>query len=48
MDTEREQLLARIKEYLAVGGLFNPEMMEHDLVRDMIIEIRDFLESSPS
>lgn len=35
----------RIKEYLCVGGLFNPECMEHDKVRDMIIEIRNKIEN---
>lgn len=32
-----------ITNYLGNGGLFNPEMMEHDKVRDMLIEIRDAL-----
>lgn len=32
-----------INEYLAVGGLFNPELMEHKKVRDMLINIRDAL-----
>ena len=31
----------RITEYLSVGGFFNPEMMEHDKVRDLLIQIRD-------
>jgi hypothetical protein len=31
----------RITEYLFVGGFFNPEMMEHDKVRDLLIQIRD-------
>lgn len=34
-------LRERINEYLSAGGLFNPEMMEHEKVRDMLIEIRD-------
>ena len=34
-------LRERINEYLSAGGLFNSEMMEHEKVRDMLIEIRD-------
>jgi hypothetical protein len=34
-------ILERISEYLHLGGLFNPEMMEHDKVRDLIIACRD-------
>lgn len=37
-------ILARIQEYLMLGGLWNPEMMEHDKVRDLIIEARDYIE----
>jgi hypothetical protein len=40
---ERE-LSQRITEYLASGGLFNPELMEHDKVRDLLIDCRDFLD----
>lgn len=32
-----------ITNYLSLGGLFNPEMMDHDKVRDMLMEIRDAL-----
>ncbi len=39
----REELIHRITEYLAVGGLFNPECMEHEKVRDMVIDCREFL-----
>jgi hypothetical protein len=31
---------ARITEYLACGGYFNPELMEHDKVRDLLIDCR--------
>ena len=34
-------LRERINEYLSAGGLFNPEMMEHNKVRDMLMEIRN-------
>lgn len=30
----------RISSYLGNGGLFNPEMMEHDKVRDLLIDCR--------
>jgi hypothetical protein len=35
---------ARITEYLSLGGLFNPELMEHDKVRDLLIDARDVVE----
>ncbi len=41
MNTE---LLKRIQSYLENGGLFNPEMMEHDKVRDLILDLREYLE----
>ena len=35
-----DELLARVKEYLSVGGLFNPESMSpQDAVRDLIIDL---------
>ncbi len=34
-------VLNRISEYLQLGGLFNPEMMEHEKVRDLIMACRD-------
>lgn len=30
----------RITDYLSAGGLFNPEMMEHDKVRELIMDAR--------
>jgi hypothetical protein len=39
-----KMLLERIKSYLSSGGLFNPEMMEHDKVRDLIVDVRDYLD----
>lgn len=33
-----------IRDYLASGGLFNPELMDHQRVRDLIIECRDEIE----
>ena len=37
------ELVARITEYLVAGGLFNPEMMEHEKVRDLLMDCRDAL-----
>jgi hypothetical protein len=41
--TKKEELLERIQDYLLMGGLFNPELVIHDNVRDLIIEIREEL-----
>jgi len=30
-------------EYLSNGGLFNPESMNHEEVRNLLIEIREYL-----
>lgn len=40
-------LSARITNYLRNGGLFNPEHMEHNKVRDLLIDCRVVL-ASPS
>lgn len=37
------ELCKRITEYLCVGGLFNPEAMEHNKVRDLLIDCREAL-----
>jgi nitroreductase len=34
----------KIAEYLLLGGLFNPELMDHEKVRDIMIESRDELD----
>lgn len=31
----------KIKEYLVNGGLFNPELMDHQAVSDMVVECQD-------
>lgn len=36
-------LIQRIENYLAAGGLNNPELMDHERVRDLIIDCRDAL-----
>ncbi len=42
----REHAIDSIKDYLTAGGLINPEYMDHDAVRDLILECRDALEAS--
>ena len=34
----------RITNYLASGGLFNPEHMEHEKVRDLLMDCREYIE----
>jgi hypothetical protein len=36
-------VVEKIEQYLSNGGLFNPELMDHQAVRDMIIEARDVI-----
>lgn len=36
-------LAARITNYLGNGGLWNPEMMDHDKVRDLLLDCREVL-----
>ena len=43
----RAELDARITEYLCVGGLWNPELMEHDKVRDLLMAVREYLRREP-
>lgn len=38
-------ILQRIEQYLISGGLFNPELMNHDAVRQLLVECRDKLKS---
>jgi hypothetical protein len=42
-EIKREDLLSRIQSYLGNGGLFNPECMEHNKVRDLIMDCNEFL-----
>ncbi len=42
----KAELLDRIQDYLSNGGLFNPEMMEPDKVRQLIMDCRDSIKSS--
>lgn len=34
-------VLDRIKGYLVSGGMFNPELANHDNVRELIVDTRD-------
>lgn len=43
MKCSAASILEAIQSYLGNGGLFNPEMMEHDKVRDLIIACREEL-----
>jgi hypothetical protein len=36
-----DALIARVASYLSTGGLFNPELAQHDNVRDLLIDLRD-------
>ena len=40
----RCELRRKIREYLESGGLFNPEHMDHNKVRDLLIDCGDYLE----
>jgi hypothetical protein len=37
-------LTDKITEYLSAGGLFNPELMDHDAVRDLLMKCRNELD----
>src|SRR5208283_5702605 len=43
----REALVARINNYFQMGGVFNPEQMDHIKVRDLLKDCREFL-AAPS
>jgi len=43
MDQQVQDLINRITDYLAMGGLFNPELANHTTVRDLLIECREAL-----
>jgi len=44
MTEKQQELIQRITEYLASGGLFNPEVMNHDQIRALLLDVRYFLE----
>jgi hypothetical protein len=39
-------LVDRINNYLALGGLFNPELMDATEVRELLIDCRNFIQES--
>lgn len=41
-----EELISRITQYLENGGLFNPELANHEAVRDLLIDCRDELQKN--
>jgi len=43
MDQQVQDLITRITDYLAMGGLFNPELANHLAVRDLLMECREVL-----
>ena len=40
-----KDLINQITDYLSSGGLFNPELADHNKVRDLLIECRKALET---
>ena len=43
MNDRTQELIDSITNYLMSGGLFNPELADHIVVRDLLIECRDVL-----
>ena len=43
MSDREKVLIDSITAYLSNGGLFNPELANHDVVRDLLIECREVL-----
>ena len=41
MTPKQLSVIDRITEYLSGGGLFNPELANHDAVRDLLIDARE-------
>lgn len=42
----KDDLIARLTEWLLLGGNFNPELMNSDKTRELILECRDALEAT--
>lgn len=38
-----QELIEKINQYLWSGGLFNPELANHEAVRDLLIDCRETL-----
>lgn len=41
-----QDTIDKINNYLQVGGLFNPELMEHHKVADLLLECRNEIQAS--
>jgi len=41
------QLIERIQSYLENGGMFNPELMEHEKVRKLLLDCREYITNHP-
>ena len=41
--SKAELLVARINDYLDNGGLFNPEHVDHNKVRELLIDLKNYL-----
>jgi len=39
-------VLMRIQEYIGNGGLFNPDLMDHDKVRDLVVDCRGAIQAA--
>lgn len=48
MSERAGEILGRIQQYLALGGLFNPEAMEHDKVKRLVMDTRDLIHDQAS
>lgn len=40
----KQELIDRMREYLTLGGLWSPDLMDHDKVRDIIIDALEYME----
>lgn len=39
----KEEIIQEITYYLSSGGLFNPELANHEVVKDLLMNIREYL-----
>jgi BMFP domain-containing protein YqiC len=44
IDLDEKKVVARITNYLSSGGLFNPELMEHNKVRNLLMDARETIQ----
>ena len=43
-DCRKKEIRKEIRDYLSSGGLFNPEAMEHEKVRDLLIKVGNWMD----